>query len=244
MRSLPKLIPGVHPKLPDGAQDEVKAIYKHAEEHREEFNIYIKGEDEVVEPEPDETEEEPDEEGRHEARLLARLRLARLHDRAARLDGDRRREARDRAGRTRPRQLLRRRHHRRAQPGARRHPQRAHLRARPADRAGDDEHLLDLPGRPVGVPAAPRRRLRLPRPHQRGAERPGPRLREGQGRLRPTRTSSGCWSRTTGSTSSPSRSCGRSRACGSAPSTAATSSAPRSGSATTSTPTATSTWRR
>jgi hypothetical protein len=55
MRSLPKLIPGVHPKLPGGAQDEVKAIYKHAEEHREEFNIYIKGEDEdFVEPEPDE----------------------------------------------------------------------------------------------------------------------------------------------------------------------------------------------
>jgi succinate dehydrogenase / fumarate reductase iron-sulfur subunit len=53
MRSLPKLIPGVHPKLPGGAQDEVKAIYKHAEEHREEFNIYIKGEDDV-EPEPDE----------------------------------------------------------------------------------------------------------------------------------------------------------------------------------------------
>ena len=46
VRSLPKLIPGIHPKLPDGAQDEVKAIYKHAEEHREEFNIYIKGEDE------------------------------------------------------------------------------------------------------------------------------------------------------------------------------------------------------
>ncbi len=44
MRSLPKLIPGVHPKLPDGAQDEVKAIYKHAEEHREEFNLYITGE--------------------------------------------------------------------------------------------------------------------------------------------------------------------------------------------------------
>ncbi len=52
-RSLSKLIPGVHPKLPDGAQDEVKAIYKHAEEHREEFNIYIHGEDDV-EPEPDE----------------------------------------------------------------------------------------------------------------------------------------------------------------------------------------------
>src|SRR5215467_530560 len=53
-RSLPKLIPGVHPKLPDGAQDEVKAIYAHAEEHHEEFNIYIAGEDDV-EPEPDET---------------------------------------------------------------------------------------------------------------------------------------------------------------------------------------------
>ncbi len=52
-RSLSKLIPGVHPKLPGGAQDEVKAIYKHAEEHREEFNIYIYGEDDV-EPEPDE----------------------------------------------------------------------------------------------------------------------------------------------------------------------------------------------
>jgi succinate dehydrogenase / fumarate reductase iron-sulfur subunit len=58
-RSLSKLIPGVHPKLPDGAQDEVKAIYEHAEEHREEFNIYIKGEDEdFVEPEPDEMTDE------------------------------------------------------------------------------------------------------------------------------------------------------------------------------------------
>jgi succinate dehydrogenase iron-sulfur subunit len=45
MRSLPKLIPGVHHKLPDGAQDEVKAIYKHAEEHNEEFNLYIKGDE-------------------------------------------------------------------------------------------------------------------------------------------------------------------------------------------------------
>ena len=36
--------------------------------------------------------------------------------------------------------------------------------------------------------------------------RPGPVLREGQGRLGPTRTSSGCWSRTTASTSSPRRS--------------------------------------
>ncbi|HEV2857932.1 MAG TPA: 2Fe-2S iron-sulfur cluster-binding protein [Solirubrobacterales bacterium] len=45
MRSLQKLIPGVHHKLPGGAQDEVKAIYKHAEEHGEEFNLYIKGEE-------------------------------------------------------------------------------------------------------------------------------------------------------------------------------------------------------
>ncbi len=58
-RSISKLIPGIHPKLPNGAQDEVKAIYKHAEEHREEFNIYITGEDEdFVEPEPDEPAEE------------------------------------------------------------------------------------------------------------------------------------------------------------------------------------------
>ena len=52
-RSLSKLIPGIHPKLPDGAQDEVQAIYKHTEEHSEEFNIYIRGEEDV-EPEPDE----------------------------------------------------------------------------------------------------------------------------------------------------------------------------------------------
>jgi succinate dehydrogenase / fumarate reductase iron-sulfur subunit len=44
-RSPAKVIPGIHPKLPGGAQDDVKAIYKHAEEHREEFNLYIKGEE-------------------------------------------------------------------------------------------------------------------------------------------------------------------------------------------------------
>jgi succinate dehydrogenase / fumarate reductase, iron-sulfur subunit len=43
MRSLHKLIPGVHPKLPD--QDDIKAIYKHAEEHNEELNLYIRGEE-------------------------------------------------------------------------------------------------------------------------------------------------------------------------------------------------------
>jgi len=60
MRSLPKLIPGVHHKLPGGAQSEVEAIYDHAEEHSEEFNLYIKGEEgdeeaaieEGLEPEP------------------------------------------------------------------------------------------------------------------------------------------------------------------------------------------------
>jgi succinate dehydrogenase iron-sulfur subunit len=78
MRSLPKLIPGVHPKLPDGAQKEVKRIYEHAEEHHEELNLYIRGEEApeeapaaAVMPEPDESEAvseadvgpEPDEEG-------------------------------------------------------------------------------------------------------------------------------------------------------------------------------------
>ncbi|HET9153257.1 MAG TPA: succinate dehydrogenase/fumarate reductase iron-sulfur subunit [Solirubrobacterales bacterium] len=43
MRSLAKLIPGIHPKLPD--QDDVKAIYRHAEEHNEELNLYIRGEE-------------------------------------------------------------------------------------------------------------------------------------------------------------------------------------------------------
>jgi succinate dehydrogenase / fumarate reductase, iron-sulfur subunit len=53
MRSLPKLIPGVHHKLPDGAQDDVKAIFEHAEGHSEEFNLYIKGEEGELADEPD-----------------------------------------------------------------------------------------------------------------------------------------------------------------------------------------------
>jgi succinate dehydrogenase / fumarate reductase iron-sulfur subunit len=53
MRSLSKLIPGVHPKLPGDAQQHVKRAYSHAEDHREELNLYITGEDEL-EPEPDE----------------------------------------------------------------------------------------------------------------------------------------------------------------------------------------------
>jgi len=64
MRSLPKLIPGVHGKLPGDGQKQVEHIYAHAEEHREQLNLYIKGEEaeqevpeEAVEPEPDEEEE-------------------------------------------------------------------------------------------------------------------------------------------------------------------------------------------
>jgi succinate dehydrogenase / fumarate reductase iron-sulfur subunit len=45
MRSLKKLIPGLHSKLPGDAQNHVKAIYEHAEEHREELNLYVAGEE-------------------------------------------------------------------------------------------------------------------------------------------------------------------------------------------------------
>ena len=57
MRSLPKLIPGVHHKLPGDAQDQVKSIYKHAEEHNEEFNLYIKGEEGDLADDPSVEEE-------------------------------------------------------------------------------------------------------------------------------------------------------------------------------------------
>jgi len=56
MRSLKKLIPGLHSKLPDGAQDEVRAIYEHAEEHQVEVNLYVQGE-EAVEPDADEEDD-------------------------------------------------------------------------------------------------------------------------------------------------------------------------------------------
>jgi hypothetical protein len=66
MRSLPKLIPGVHPKLPGDAQQHVQRIYNHAEEHRSELNLYIAGEEEPIEPGDEPTPEaavepEPDE---------------------------------------------------------------------------------------------------------------------------------------------------------------------------------------
>jgi succinate dehydrogenase / fumarate reductase iron-sulfur subunit len=59
MRSLAKLIPGVHKKLPDGSQKRVKQIYERAEESRWQLNLYITGTDEeaaaeAVEPEADE----------------------------------------------------------------------------------------------------------------------------------------------------------------------------------------------
>src|SRR5215204_1065202 len=45
MRSVPKLIPGVHHKLPGESQDHVKRIDAHAEDHEVELNLYIKGEE-------------------------------------------------------------------------------------------------------------------------------------------------------------------------------------------------------
>ncbi len=65
MRSLSKLIPGVHPKLPGDAQGHVQRLYSHAEQHREELNLYVTGDEELedeeaptpeaaVEPQPDE----------------------------------------------------------------------------------------------------------------------------------------------------------------------------------------------
>ena len=143
------------------ACENMRRIYEHAENHAEELNLYILGEE--ARTTATETDDRAGEASRSEGRLLARLRLARLHPGAARLDGAGRRQARHRAGRARPRELLRRRRDRRAQPGAGRHAQRAHLRDGAEDRPLDDEHLLDLPGRAVRVPAAPRRRRRLPR---------------------------------------------------------------------------------
>jgi succinate dehydrogenase / fumarate reductase iron-sulfur subunit len=71
-RSLAKFVPGIHPKLPGDAQNHVKRIYAHTEEHGVELNLYIRGEEAdadesvpqgeavpeaKVEPEPDEVEE-------------------------------------------------------------------------------------------------------------------------------------------------------------------------------------------
>ena len=62
MRSLRKLIPGVHHKLPGDAQEHVRRIYAHTEDHQIELNLYIKGEggdeevpEAAIEPEPDQS---------------------------------------------------------------------------------------------------------------------------------------------------------------------------------------------
>ena len=68
MRSLPKLIPGVHPKLPGDAQDHVKRIYAHTEDHQVELNLYIRGEEPDEEAPEAEVEPEPDEVADSESR--------------------------------------------------------------------------------------------------------------------------------------------------------------------------------
>jgi succinate dehydrogenase / fumarate reductase, iron-sulfur subunit len=56
---LRQAVPGTHHKLPGDAMDEVKAIYEHAEEHNEEFNLYIKGDEgELAELEAEDAAEE------------------------------------------------------------------------------------------------------------------------------------------------------------------------------------------
>jgi succinate dehydrogenase / fumarate reductase, iron-sulfur subunit len=50
---LRQAIPGTHHKLPGDAMNDVKAIYKHAEGHSEEFNLYIKGEEGELIDEPE-----------------------------------------------------------------------------------------------------------------------------------------------------------------------------------------------
>ena len=56
MRSLAKLIPGIHPKLPGDAQDRVQKIYERAEGSNWQLNLYIVGTDEET-AEETETEE-------------------------------------------------------------------------------------------------------------------------------------------------------------------------------------------
>src|SRR5262245_40907794 len=62
MRSLPKLIPGVHHKLPGDAQSHVRRIYAHAEDHQVELNLYIRGEEVEAEESVPEAEAVPEAE--------------------------------------------------------------------------------------------------------------------------------------------------------------------------------------
>src|SRR4029453_7119455 len=68
MRSLPKLIPGVHPKLPGEARRTVRRFYAHAEGHQVELNLYIRGEETDQEAAEAQVEPEPDEISDAEAR--------------------------------------------------------------------------------------------------------------------------------------------------------------------------------
>ena len=90
------------------------------------------------------------------------------HPRAARFDGAGGAAVGHRAGRAGPCVLHGRGCDRRAQPGARRHAQRAHVRAGAtgAGSGADDEHLLDLPGGAERVSGAPGRERRIPRSRQ------------------------------------------------------------------------------
>ena len=167
-------------------------------------------------------------------------RLTRVHARAARLAGDRRRSetpASSWANSTAPTAAARR--HRRAQPGAGRHTERPApfaLAQQPPEVSMMNSARLPS-RRAVGAPArldGDQTSYRAPR--QRGALGPGPRLREVRGRLlEQQKLFSGYWSRITASTADAGagRSARSGRPPASAPSTtAATSTARRSASAT------------
>ena len=169
----------------------------------------------------------------HEGRLLARLRLARIHARAPRRDGACRAEARHRVGRARPRELLRRRRDRRAQPElADTLNARTFAMAQGVDGAAG---MMNICSTCQGAQSECRERLdadedyrdEVINPHL--SRRASTTNRTATGG---TRTSSGCSSRRSGSTRCARGSSARWRACASRRSTAATSSAPRAGSAT------------
>jgi len=62
MRSIGKLIPGIHAKLPGDAQEHVEKIYERAEDSKWQLNLYITGRDEDM----TEAEEAPESENKTE----------------------------------------------------------------------------------------------------------------------------------------------------------------------------------
>ena len=166
---------------PHKAPPEVKKLFDaiDGKAQRYELNLYVSGYEDDPETEAA-ARRRPRPRSSREGRVLARLREPRVHARAPRVDGEGRATARHRADRAGPGRVLRGGRDRRAQPGARRHAQRAHVRTRPAHgRRADDEHLLDLPGGAVRMPGAARRQHRVPRARQRQSVRRGPSLRKG-----------------------------------------------------------------